>query len=608
MSADPIIYCLENLTDYRQFERFSSDLMAGSGYPDIEPIGGSSDRGRDAIHVSRTDDSLTIFAYSVRSDWKKKLREDCDRIVEEEYNPKSMVFVCTARLTAAERDNAIRDTENNYGWTLHLYEIERIRVLLSGNLRHLLAVHPSIFSPPWFPSKGGLSVAECRDTIVIEHLESDHFLATWLSKKLSIAGYKTWCYGISPMAGENKDDTLAVLIEQRAIQFLPIVCSELFGEAECLGRIGAAARKDNFVIPCWSEDLRSLNIKFSIVDLEPASFFDSWSDGLAKVLEQLEARNIPVDLDRDRGKFIALSSYMPEPLTKPVTELIYANVFPATTPNSILLFEFSEPISESSLEELRKLWAFSKITLSKVMAFDFPPDNFDVISDYEYVEFSWKDMPDREGRRSVNVVKELTRRSLLVACETAGLKFCQSTKNYHFTEKKNNTRNNVPFTHVDGRNTRVAVTGTGQSGWGDRAVVFRYQLCPKFIIEIDEQNVCWVRTNIYVRVTDSSGKPYEGKEINRKRKKVTKSWWNKQWLARTLGVMQALATDDKSIIKIGSVNRSVQVSTQPLQWECPISIDVEAVERIGDFQQEIASAREVKAEQFDSPLDGADPT
>ena len=74
MSADPIIYCLENLTDYRQFERLSSDLMAGSGYPDIEPIGGSSDGGRDAIHVSHADGSFTIFAYSVRSDWKKKLK------------------------------------------------------------------------------------------------------------------------------------------------------------------------------------------------------------------------------------------------------------------------------------------------------------------------------------------------------------------------------------------------------------------------------------------------------------------------------------------------------------------------------------------------------
>ena len=39
MAADPIIYCLENLTDYDQFERLCHDLMAASGYRTIEPLG-----------------------------------------------------------------------------------------------------------------------------------------------------------------------------------------------------------------------------------------------------------------------------------------------------------------------------------------------------------------------------------------------------------------------------------------------------------------------------------------------------------------------------------------------------------------------------------------
>ncbi len=100
-------------------------------------------------------------------------------------------------------------------------------------------------------------------------------------------------------------------------------------------------------------------------------------------------------------------------------------------------------------------------------------------------------------------------------------------------------------------------------------------------------------TRVYIRVTDLNGKPYEGKEIIRKRKKVTKSWWNKEWLARTLGVMQAISTtEDKTLINIGSEQkRTVSVSTRPLDWDCPVSIDVEAVDRIGDFQEEMASSR-----------------
>jgi hypothetical protein len=63
MSADSIIYCLENLTDYRQFERLCTDVMSQSGFPDIELLGGSNDGGRDAIHISRQNpDDITVFA------------------------------------------------------------------------------------------------------------------------------------------------------------------------------------------------------------------------------------------------------------------------------------------------------------------------------------------------------------------------------------------------------------------------------------------------------------------------------------------------------------------------------------------------------------------
>lgn len=66
MAADPIIYCLQELTDYDAFERLCSDVMAGLEYRDIEPLGGRSDRGRDAIFVSRANPKdITIFAYTV---------------------------------------------------------------------------------------------------------------------------------------------------------------------------------------------------------------------------------------------------------------------------------------------------------------------------------------------------------------------------------------------------------------------------------------------------------------------------------------------------------------------------------------------------------------
>jgi hypothetical protein len=51
MAADPIIYCLEHVTDYGQFERLCHDLMISEGWDNIESLGGMKDKGRDAIHI-----------------------------------------------------------------------------------------------------------------------------------------------------------------------------------------------------------------------------------------------------------------------------------------------------------------------------------------------------------------------------------------------------------------------------------------------------------------------------------------------------------------------------------------------------------------------------
>ncbi len=216
MSADPIVYCLEHLTDYPQFERLCSDIMNQSGYGNIEPLGGSKDRGRDAIYIAKENSQdVTIFAYSVRSNWENKLlNEDCKRIANEKHQLHRLVFCCTSSLTSTQKDSIKQQVLDEYGWSLELFDLERLRIRLVGDLRHLIAQHSSIFCPPFFPTRGGLSIAECRDTIVIDHHVEDHAIATWLARRLQLAGYRTWCYGTAPLAGENADESIRVLIEK----------------------------------------------------------------------------------------------------------------------------------------------------------------------------------------------------------------------------------------------------------------------------------------------------------------------------------------------------------------------------------------------------------
>ena len=101
-------------------------------------------------------DDVTIFAYSVRSDWRQKLlHEDCERIKEEGHQLKRVVFVCTSTITATQNDSVKQVVRDAFGWELELFDIERVRIRLIGELRHLIAQHPSIFTPPFFPKRAG---------------------------------------------------------------------------------------------------------------------------------------------------------------------------------------------------------------------------------------------------------------------------------------------------------------------------------------------------------------------------------------------------------------------------------------------------------------------
>jgi len=163
MAADPVIYCLEQLTDYDQFERLCHDLMALDGYRNIEPIGGSKDKGRDAIHFDFSTGMVTIFAYSVRDDWRNKLDEDSQKIQRHGHTCHRLAFLCTATFTPSGRDQAINHIKNTYGWPLELYGLERLANMLRSTHRQLVAQHPQIFCPPFFPLAGGLSLSFALD-------------------------------------------------------------------------------------------------------------------------------------------------------------------------------------------------------------------------------------------------------------------------------------------------------------------------------------------------------------------------------------------------------------------------------------------------------------
>jgi hypothetical protein len=591
MSADAIVYCLERVSDYRDFERLCSALLAGAGYPGIDPLGGTGDEGRDAIIRNDGSGRKIAFAYTVRSDWRVKLAHDCKRVHEMGHAPNVFVFVCTEPLSASEKDFAHGFVADKYGWSLDLFDIERLRVEFAGPQRHLIAQHPGIFTPPFFPQRGGQSIAESRDTLLVDHVLADHAIATWLAGRLSLAGFRTWCQGTAPLAGEDADRTVRKLLEVRAELYLPVVSPASSLDGMFLERCTIAAAKEDFVLPCSTlADYAGTRAPSRLTKLEPAYFSTSWKAGLEEVFARLTALGIRPSLEIDRGRQIALSDYLPIRVTAAKPEPVFANIFSLQLPKKMLVIDLRRPLTEAEILNLRELWAFVEVNQYCLVAFTHPPEK---VVPAERVhrtpELLWEEVPQKDGKKTYDLAKELARRSLEVVCAYKGLKYCADRQVFYFPEHESGAWNQS-IEHVDGRATTVQLTGMRTKGWGDRASPFLYQLAPRFAAQRESDGSWNVLLRIYIRVTTPEGVLFEGKEIGRRRKIVSKSWWNKEWLARLLGVSQALETSGRRI-EIGEGDRAVVMGTKPLSWECPVGLDVLALSGLSDIGEEIAITR-----------------
>ena len=589
MPADPIIFCLDQNTDYAAFETFCVDLMASAGFAGIEPIGGTGDRGRDAVWSGRDGDSPVVFAFSSRADWERKLHEDCTRIQECGHRVAKLVFVSSRPAQAQARDRAIAEVLDRFGWPLEIYDVRRIRTMLKGEQRPVLANHPGIFRAPWFDVHGGLLIDAARDTLVIDHLECDHAFAIWLSRRLELVGYKVWCHGLAPLVGENAHDTVGMLIATRALRYLPVLSASSVRDRHLLDRCARATSTSGLAtLPCTATQVDVCALG-ELGRIESARFDGSWAEGLDDLLRTLKAKGVHPTTASKTSRAVS-SLYALEPLVvRDEPEAVYANVFRATVPQAIVAFKLTEDVTDEQIEIARKHWAFAKARKRVLLAFEAPPETVCLpILDRAYAsQYSWK-FRNEHGRKSIGVVKELVRRTMAVACERAGLRWCNERKEYYVPRAETSP---YEFRHVDGDRRRVKLTGYRSYGSGTNRRRLYFQLVPRFFVNVDDERLIWVSLRLYVRLVFEDGLLVPQAAVGRIRKKVTKQWWNKEWFARTLAMMQRISKGEDTIA-VGQGRCGVSVVTEPLRLECSSSIDALAMDALGDFQEEFAILRE----------------
>jgi hypothetical protein len=139
-------------------------------------------------------------------------------------------------------------------------------------------------------------------------------------------------------------------------------------------------------------------------------------------------------------------------------------------------------------------------------------------------------------------------------------------------------RDRIDFKRFDGRKSFVQVIGersVRRSGGRSR---YRYHLAPAFSVRGDLDGAFTALLRVRIRLTDLEGRPLARRTAVSRRKKLCKSWWNNEWLARTLAVSSFLAEGEDEIT-VGDGEGRIVVSAEPLSWEVPVCIDETLLEK-----------------------------
>lgn len=593
MAANLTIYCLEEVTDYFEFERLCSDLMSLEGYSSIEPLGGSSDKGRDAIHINKSN-KISIFAYSVREDWRAKLAEDTEKVHKHQHACDEFVFITTAKVTAPQRDEAVDCIQNEFGWQLKLYDVERLRILLDVDHPQIKKLHPSIFPPDFLAVQDRIRVSTNQDYLLINSVDENGVFADWLTRKLTAEGYLVWYEPLQLLGGETYPDDIDDTIKNRTFRFISLYSRASLKNPEVMRQRSLALnigneRKQDFLIPLDVDGVDQTQLDHVTRNLKFIPFRYNWAEGLKQLLKKLKSIGCPRSLPN--GKRVAAAAFLGNDVQSEKKEILFSNCLQIRQiPEIIHRFTIEGEIPSEKFDELKSQWSYRKIGSNTFLSFHKPPDS--IAEGYHVSEEGgaiWSSTRKIDGVWSFNLTSELIRKSLIVKCYQKGLRYCSETKQLYFPPDLVN-KDRLYFIRPDSDlKTHVLANGKRTHPSGGE---YLYSLAPDFYVRRDLFGDFTVLIRIRVRLSDTTGKAFSTKsKVDSRRKNLCKNWWNKEWFNRTLAVGQFLADEGK--ITIGEPqDAQIIIDANPLYMNAPIGINEEVLDQLSYERSESLRASE----------------
>lgn len=426
-------------------------------------------------------------------------------------------------------------------------------------------------------------VGATREHLFVSYATEDAALAEWLTRKLTAEGYRIWCDRFKLLGGESYPNDIDLAIKSRTFRVLALLSrasvhkNNPVKERTLALSVGKDLEIADFLIPLKVDDLRAAELHWMTSDLTYIPFAPGWAGGLRQLLKKLASINAPRPLHD--GKQIAASTFLPGDVLRQSPETLFSNCFSVVTlPDTLLRFNVSPGVLHGERESLLGTWPFFFVSPTVVLSFDTPSaaaaEGRTIALD---ARIDWHAISEVNRIPTRNIVTFLINRSVISKALSLGLRVTPNGRATYFPQGLvENER--LRFRGYSGNSTTVHVTGERTLWRPGQSEKYRHYLAIDTRTRRDIAPGYVVQLTPTIHVTSPVGEPFADRTVNSRRKHLSKSWTNHDWLNRLLAIAQFLA-GSTDLIRIGSTPETeIALSTQPIMLLAPVGINEGALE------------------------------
>lgn len=408
----------------------------------------------------------------------------------------------------------------------------------------------------------------------------DNEFALWISSKLTTAGYQVWIDRRRLRGGDDFWDEINRVLRAETIKqivvFTPHVTKPGVKKELAIGDIMRGQLQDpGFMIPIRAGDISFSDAPPEFLRGNILNAYPNWHDCLSELIETLEDAGVPRVPDLNAHTLKTLIDAREDGRRSIVSEPenLLSNWFQFVAPARVRYYHFPglqtqmrswlETCGEPHIPMARLVGSFADPATFSMSGVSPPP--IETKYDIDFDQFvSGDDLgPYVERGAGSRDVNNLLRQHFERHAKARGLRaveFASGEIGWYFPDDLVD-KNQIAFVSPDGRRIRRTVTGKFKKA--------RWHLCLIAKPRIWPDRVFRIHGNV---ILSENGKILEGDKTHRRRRRLTRSWWNHVWRDRLLAAMHFLGSGHEHV-ELGTGDGLIRINTWPLTVEVPVAYE-----------------------------------